>query len=70
MTASNTNLKQAGAFGVKRAKRGRAVLVGSGAFAVLGVILAVVVGPFSINFEDLLAVFLRRIGLIDRKSVV
>ncbi|MEO0883942.1 MAG: iron ABC transporter permease [Pseudomonadota bacterium] len=65
MTASDTPLGQTEVFGVRRAKRGRLVLIGSSGFAVVGIILAVVVGPFAISFEDLLAVILRRIGLID-----
>lgn len=61
MTQPSTATKHS--FTHRRLQRGRLVLLLSAGFALIGVALAIIVGPFAISLEDLVSVGLRRLGV-------
>ncbi|MEM6898596.1 MAG: iron ABC transporter permease [Pseudomonadota bacterium] len=69
MTAQFRLPETARPFGEKRARIGRLVIVASAAFALLGVVLAVIIGPLAISAGDFASVILNRLGFSDSEAV-
>lgn len=69
MSLAEARSTTASNFGRKRARTGRLVLVGSAGLALIGIVLAVTIGPLDIGLSDFFSVLLKNIGLGEAAEV-